>query len=147
MEESSGGARAPKGCLAGRCRGATRPKKKQEQTAESTKNAKKKSKAKELARAVGQQAPQSQPPQAEQKKSTDGGSSALLTASASAGPVKRPMPSRIHPMLAESIDEPFDGQGWLFEIKWDGYRAIAFIEQGKTRLVSRNQNDLTPRYP
>ena len=50
-------------------------------------------------------------------------------------------------MLAESIDEPFDRPEWLFEIKWDGYRAIAFIEGGKVRLVSRNQNDLTPRYP
>jgi bifunctional non-homologous end joining protein LigD len=57
------------------------------------------------------------------------------------------MPSAIHPMLATSIDEPFDGPDWLFEIKWDGYRAIAFIEGGKVRLVSRNQNDLTPRYP
>jgi len=63
------------------------------------------------------------------------------------GPVKRAMPATIHPMLAESIDEPFDGEDWLFEIKWDGYRAIAFIENGKARLVSRNQNDLTPRYP
>jgi bifunctional non-homologous end joining protein LigD len=62
-------------------------------------------------------------------------------------PVKRPMPSAIHPMLAESIDEPFDGKDWLFEIKWDGYRAVTFIENGKARLVSRNQNDLTPRYP
>lgn len=62
-------------------------------------------------------------------------------------PIKRPMPSEIHPMLAESIDEPFDGKDWLFEIKWDGYRAVAFIENGKVRLVSRNQNELTPRYP
>jgi bifunctional non-homologous end joining protein LigD len=50
-------------------------------------------------------------------------------------------------MLATSIEEPFDGDDWLFEIKWDGYRAIAFIVEGKVRLVSRNQNDLTPRYP
>lgn len=62
-------------------------------------------------------------------------------------PVKRPMPTSIHPMLAESIDEAFDGDDWLFEIKWDGYRAITFIENGKARLVSRNQNELTPRYP
>jgi bifunctional non-homologous end joining protein LigD len=34
----------------------------------------------------------------------------------------------------------------LFEIKWDGYRAIAFIEDGKVRLVSRNQNDLTTQF-
>jgi bifunctional non-homologous end joining protein LigD len=62
-------------------------------------------------------------------------------------PVKGAMPTVIHPMLAESIDEPFDGPDWLFEIKWDGYRAVSFIEGGKARLVSRNQNDLTQRYP
>jgi bifunctional non-homologous end joining protein LigD len=57
------------------------------------------------------------------------------------------MPSEIHPMLATSIEEPFDGPDWLFEIKWDGYRAVTFIENGKVRLVSRNQNELTARYP
>jgi bifunctional non-homologous end joining protein LigD len=61
-------------------------------------------------------------------------------------PVKRPMPTAIYPMLATSIDKPFDSPEWLFEIKWDGYRAVAFIENGTARLVSRNQNDLTPRY-
>lgn len=50
-------------------------------------------------------------------------------------------------MLATSISEPFDGADWLFEIKWDGYRAVVFIENGKVRLVSRNQNELTGRYP
>jgi len=62
-------------------------------------------------------------------------------------PVKRPMPTTIHPMLAESVENPFDDKDWLFEIKWDGYRAIAFVEDGKVRLVSRNQNELTGRYP
>jgi bifunctional non-homologous end joining protein LigD len=57
------------------------------------------------------------------------------------------MPTTIHPMLAESIDDAFDSEDWLFEIKWDGYRAIAFIENDKVRLVSRNQNELTARYP
>jgi bifunctional non-homologous end joining protein LigD len=61
-------------------------------------------------------------------------------------PAKRPMPTSIHPMLATAIEEPFDGEDWLFEIKWDGYRAIAFIQNGKVRLVSRNQNELTHRY-
>jgi bifunctional non-homologous end joining protein LigD len=60
--------------------------------------------------------------------------------------VKRPMPTAIHPMLATSVDDPFDDPEWLFEIKWDGYRAIAFIAKGKVRLVSRNQNDLTAQY-
>jgi bifunctional non-homologous end joining protein LigD len=57
------------------------------------------------------------------------------------------MPTEIYPMLATSITEPFDGADWLFEIKWDGYRAVAFIEAGRVRLVSRNQNELTHRYP
>jgi bifunctional non-homologous end joining protein LigD len=74
-------------------------------------------------------------------------SSASSVVQASVGATKRPMPLAIHPMLAESVDKPFDGAEWLFEIKWDGYRAVAFITDGKVRLVSRNQNDLTPRYP
>src|SRR5712671_1274460 len=67
--------------------------------------------------------------------------------SLSSPPIKRSMPSEIFPMLATSISEPFDGPDWLFEIKWDEYRAVAFIENGKVRLVSRNQNELTARYP
>jgi bifunctional non-homologous end joining protein LigD len=63
------------------------------------------------------------------------------------GAVKRPMPTAIHPMLATSVDDPFDDPEWLFEIKWDGYRAIAFIAKGKVHLVSRNQNDLTGQFP
>ena len=50
-------------------------------------------------------------------------------------------------MLATSVEKPFDDPEWLYEIKWDGYRAIAFIAKGKVRLVSRNQNDLTAQYP
>ena len=77
------------------------------------------------------------------KSSAPSASSAVVVS----GPVKRPMATTIHPMLAESIEKPFDDPDWLFEIKWDGYRAIAFIENGKVRLVSRNQNELTARYP
>jgi bifunctional non-homologous end joining protein LigD len=62
------------------------------------------------------------------------------------GAVKRPMPTAIHPMLATAIDKPFDSSDWLFEIKWDGYRAVSFIQSGKLRLVSRNQNDLTAQF-
>lgn len=63
------------------------------------------------------------------------------------GAVKRPMPTAIQPMLASIAEDPFDNPNWLFEIKWDGYRVISFIENGKVRMVSRNQNDLGPRYP
>lgn len=57
------------------------------------------------------------------------------------------MPVVIHPMLATPIEKPFDDPEWLFEIKWDGYRAIAFIENQTVKLVSRTQNDLTGRFP
>lgn len=57
------------------------------------------------------------------------------------------MPTAIQPMLASIAEDPFDDPNWLFEIKWDGYRVVSFIENGKVRMVSRNQNDLGPRYP
>jgi bifunctional non-homologous end joining protein LigD len=63
------------------------------------------------------------------------------------GAAKRAMPTAIHPMLAISIEKPFDNPEYVFEIKWDGYRAVSFIEDSRARLVSRNQNDLTGRYP
>ena len=50
-------------------------------------------------------------------------------------------------MLATLVDDPFDDQQWLFEIKWDGYRAVSFIHDGRAKLVSRNQNDLTGEFP
>ena len=59
---------------------------------------------------------------------------------------RRSMPTAIHPMLATSVEDPFDDPAWLYEIKWDGYRAVAFIENGKLRLVSRTQNDLTAQF-
>jgi bifunctional non-homologous end joining protein LigD len=51
------------------------------------------------------------------------------------------------PMLATLAPEIPIGEGWLFEVKWDGYRAIAYLEGGEARLVSRNANDLTARFP
>jgi bifunctional non-homologous end joining protein LigD len=63
------------------------------------------------------------------------------------GVTPRAMPASIRPMLAISVEKPFDNPEWLFEIKWDGYRAVAFIEKNRVRLVSRNQNDLTAQYP
>ena len=39
------------------------------------------------------------------------------------------------------------GDAWLFEVKWDGYRALAYVRGGECRLASRNGNDLTARFP
>ena len=50
------------------------------------------------------------------------------------------------PMLATLAEELPSGPGWLFEVKWDGYRALAYIRGGEASLVSRNGNDLTERF-
>lgn len=63
------------------------------------------------------------------------------------GGEKAKMPRDIKPMLSFPIDEPFDGSGWLFEIKWDGYRAIAEIQGGEVRLYSRNLRLFNDRFP
>jgi bifunctional non-homologous end joining protein LigD len=56
------------------------------------------------------------------------------------------MINRISPMLATSA-EPFDSFEYAFEIKWDGVRALAAVEDGQWRLWGRDLADYTPRYP
>src|SRR5690606_25675803 len=56
------------------------------------------------------------------------------------------MPSKIKPMLAYLIDKPFDGKEWLFETKWDGYRAIAEIRGDQVELYSRNFLSFNTRF-
>ena len=60
---------------------------------------------------------------------------------------KSPMPSRVEPMLATLSDKPFSDPNWLFEIKWDGVRALAFVSDGNLTLRSRANIDITKRYP
>ena len=48
------------------------------------------------------------------------------------------IPSNIRPMLARLTREPFDSPDHIFELKWEGIRALAFIEGGKFRLPGRN---------
>lgn len=56
------------------------------------------------------------------------------------------MPENIKPMLATLVDEPFDDAAWIFEIKWDGYRTLVYIEKGKVQLMSRNNKSFTEKY-
>jgi bifunctional non-homologous end joining protein LigD len=58
-----------------------------------------------------------------------------------------PMPQSIAPMLATAGPLPPDDGNWAFEFKWDGIRAVAFVEGGKARFASRNDNDLTGSIP
>src|SRR4051812_41321864 len=48
------------------------------------------------------------------------------------------MPADLKPMLATLVDEPFTDEGWQFELKLDGYRALAYLKNGKVELRSRN---------
>ena len=57
------------------------------------------------------------------------------------------LPSTIQPMLSRLTRHPFDSREHIFELKWDGIRALAFVEGGRLRLQSRNLKDLTPMFP
>ncbi len=75
--------------------------------------------------------------------------SAKTSAKKSAARSKRDAVPQIRtPMLASLVDEPFDDDDWLFEIKWDGYRAICTVgEGGEVQLVSRNGLDFLTKFP
>lgn len=70
------------------------------------------------------------------------------TARAKAKAASEPVPHDIAPMLATLVDRAFDDPKYLFEVKWDGYRAIAEIDaHGAVTLTSRNGNDLLGQFP
>ncbi|MFL6494954.1 MAG: DNA polymerase ligase N-terminal domain-containing protein, partial [Nitrososphaera sp.] len=58
-------------------------------------------------------------------------------------------PLSVKPMLAGQTDMPFDNKEWVFEVKWDGVRAILFQNKAEriTKLCSRNSKNITHRYP
>lgn len=49
-------------------------------------------------------------------------------------------------MLATLVDKPFDEEGWLYEVKWDGYRTVAFINKNKVELKSRNDKSFNDTF-
>jgi len=55
-------------------------------------------------------------------------------------------PKKVEPMLATLVDEPFDKPGWLYEVKWDGFRAIALIKKGEPELSSRNSKSFNDKF-
>jgi len=63
------------------------------------------------------------------------------------GAKKAAMPARVAPMLATLLDKPFSDPEWLFEIKWDGVRCLAFLDDGKLTLRARSESDITKSYP
>ena len=61
--------------------------------------------------------------------------------------VKARLPLALAPQLATLVDAPPKGEGWLYEVKFDGYRVLARIEGDDVRLFTRNGNDWTARMP
>lgn len=56
------------------------------------------------------------------------------------------IPIGIKPMLATLVDEPFDDPDWIFEIKWDGYRALAFTKKDDVQLLSRGNKQFNEKF-
>ncbi|HEX8270554.1 MAG TPA: DNA ligase D [Flavobacterium sp.] len=56
------------------------------------------------------------------------------------------MPQNIKPMLATLVNAPFEDPDWVYEVKWDGYRALAYISNGDVELASRNNKPFADKY-
>ena len=87
--------------------------------------------------------------QAAEEKAGGGESPAGKPVDPSALPGAKPaeMPGKSQPRLANPVSTPPEREDWLFEIKWDGIRAVAFLDAGRLRLQSRTLRDLTRCYP
>ncbi len=63
------------------------------------------------------------------------------------GAVKSPMPRSVAPMLATLAEKPPSGEQWLYEVKWDGVRALCFVEDNRLSIFTRNQKRCEQQYP
>jgi bifunctional non-homologous end joining protein LigD len=60
---------------------------------------------------------------------------------------KSKIPIGMKPMLATLVDEPFDDPDWVYEVKWDGYRALGFsLKNGDVQLLSRNNKQFNEKF-
>ncbi|MEP6748311.1 MAG: DNA ligase D [Bacteroidota bacterium] len=59
---------------------------------------------------------------------------------------KAAFPKTMKPMLATLVDKPFEDEGWLYEVKWDGYRALGLMKNGKAELISRNDKSFNEKF-
>src|SRR5687768_2737319 len=59
---------------------------------------------------------------------------------------KAPFPEAIEPMLATLVNEPVAGDDWVYEMKWDGYRALAHMNKGTLEMRSRNGKSFNEKF-
>jgi bifunctional non-homologous end joining protein LigD len=57
-----------------------------------------------------------------------------------------PFPTKVKPMLATLVDKPFDKEGWIYEVKWDGYRALGLMNGKSVMLKSRNDKSFNEKF-
>jgi bifunctional non-homologous end joining protein LigD len=81
-----------------------------------------------------------------QDKSVVSGKPVDAEAAPAASAPKAALPKNVKPMLATLTDNPFDEPDWLYEIKWDGYRAIGAWDGKQAELYSRNGLDFSEKY-
>lgn len=62
------------------------------------------------------------------------------------GTRKQKFYTTVKPMLATLVDQPVDSEEWLYEVKWDGYRAVSFIKGDQVEIKSRNDKSFTAKY-
>jgi bifunctional non-homologous end joining protein LigD len=84
--------------------------------------------------------------QASQKKTEKEDGGKILPLIADLSNRKTPMPKDVLPMLATLTDAPVDEAGWLYEVKWDGYRAISYVHNGEAEIRSRNNKDFNAKF-
>jgi bifunctional non-homologous end joining protein LigD len=82
------------------------------------------------------------------KKQKKGGKASknFLDASQLSNAVKEAMPDELKPQMAASFEKPPKGESWIYEIKYDGYRILCFINHGKVKLITRNGYDWTSKF-
>ncbi|CAN5532927.1 hypothetical protein BH23BAC1_BH23BAC1_50680 [soil metagenome] len=59
---------------------------------------------------------------------------------------KSKIPTDVKPMLATLVDKPIEEEGWLYEVKWDGFRALAYLNNGAVEIRSRNNKSFNDKF-
>jgi bifunctional non-homologous end joining protein LigD len=81
------------------------------------------------------------------RAATSGAPSSVLDPKSLNGAKRSDMPAHVSVALAQLSEKVFASPEWLFEIKWDGERALAFIQDGEVEFRSRSGRNITPEYP
>jgi bifunctional non-homologous end joining protein LigD len=100
-----------------------------------------------IRRSASGSAAEPESPEHGRQPAATGGDSPVSDAKDVDGAKKSEMPANLSVALAQLSDEVFASPEWLFEIKWDGERALAFIQGGEVEFRSRSGRNITPEYP